>query len=125
MVVIDSSGWIEHFADGPLAAEFWPHISRPGDVVTPSLVLYEVYRWARRYGGDAEAMEIVGHLEHTRLVPADTATAIAAVDYSMDHGLPAADALIYATARLRCCELITADSHFRGLPGVVLIEAGG
>ena len=121
--VVDSSGWIQHFADGPLAAGFTPFLSDPDKIVTPTLVLYEVYRWARRRGGDRKAMEIVGHLEHTRFAGVDVSTAIVAAELSVDHGLAAADTLIYATARLERCELITADTDFRGLPGVTLIEA--
>ena len=30
--------------------------------------------------------------------------------------------MIYATARLKRCELVTADADFRGLPGVTLLE---
>jgi predicted nucleic acid-binding protein len=121
--VVDSSGWVEHFADGPLAGGFTPFLTDPDKIVTPTLVLYEVYRWARRHGGDREAMEIVGHLEHTRFAVADVSTAIAAAELSIDHGLAAADALIYAAARLEGLELVTADTDFRGLPGVTLIEA--
>jgi len=121
--VVDSSGWIEYLADGPLAAAFAPYLAPPEDVLTPAAVLYEVYRWARREGGDAPAMEAVAQLEQTRLVPADHIVAITAADLSIDHGLAAADALIYATARLEGCELVTADTDFRGLPGVTLIEA--
>src|SRR5450759_4472606 len=57
--VVDSSGWIEYLADGPLAAAFAPYLAPPEDVLTPAAVLYEVYRWARREGGDAPAMEAV------------------------------------------------------------------
>ena len=121
--VVDSSGWIEHFADGPLAAGFTSFLSDPDRIVTPTLVLYEVYRWARRHGDDRKAMEIVGHLEHTRFVVVDASTAISAAELSVDHGLAAADALIYAAARLEGCELVTADTDFRGLPGIVLVEA--
>ena len=121
--IVDSSGWIEYLADGPLAAAFAPYLAPPEDVLTPAAVLYEVYRWARREGGDAPAMEAVAQLEQTRLVPADHIVAITAADLSIDHGLAAADALIYATARLEGCELVTADTDLRGLPGVTLIEA--
>jgi len=121
--VVDSSGWIEYLADGPLAAAFAPYLAPPEDVLTPAAVLYEVYRWARREGGDAPAMEAVAQLEQTRLVPADHIVAITAADLSIDHGLAAADALIYATARLEGCELVTANIDFRGVPGVTLIEA--
>ena len=68
-------------------------------------------------------MEVVGHMECTRLVPADVTTAIVAVEMSTEHGLAAADAMIYATARLNRCDLVTTDADFRGLPGVVLIES--
>lgn len=121
--VVDSSGWIEYLADGPLAAAFAPYLAPPEDILTPAAVLYEVYRWARREGGDAPAMEAVAQLEQTRLVPADHIVAITAADLSIDHGLAAADALIYATARLEGCELVTANIDFRGVPGVTLIEA--
>ena len=121
--VVDSSGWIEYLADGPLAAAFAPYLAPPEDILTPAAVLYEVYRWARREGGDAPAMEAVAQLEQTRFVPADHIVAIVAADLSADRGLAAADAFIYATARLEGCELVTADTDFRGLPGVTLIEA--
>ena len=121
--VVDSSGWIEYLADGPLAAAFAPYLAPPEDILTPAAVLYEVYRWARREGGDAPAMEAVAQLEQTRFVPADHIVAIAAAEFSADRGLAAADAFIYATARLEGCELVTADTDFRGLPGVTLIEA--
>jgi PIN domain. len=121
--VVDSSGWIEYLADGPLAAAFAPYLAPPEDILTPAAVLYEVYRWARREGGDAPAMEAVAQLEQTRFVPADHIVAIAAAELSVDRGLAAANAFIYATARLEGCELVTADTDFRGLPGVTLIEA--
>jgi len=121
--VVDSSGWIEHLADGPLAAAFAAYLSPPEDILTPAAVLYEVYRWARREGGDAAGMEAVAQLEQTRMVPADHIVAIVAAEIGADRGLAAADAFIYATARLEGCELVTADTDFRGLPGVTLIEA--
>ena len=120
--VVDSSGWIEYLADGPLAAAFAPYLAPPEEVLTPAVVMYEVYRWARREGGDAPAMEAVAQLEQTRLVPADHIVAIVAAEVGADSGLAVADAFIYATARLEGCELVTADTDFRGLPGVTLIE---
>jgi predicted nucleic acid-binding protein len=61
-------------------------------------------------------------MEHTRFLAVDTHMAITAADLSVDHGLVAVDALIYATARLEGGELVTADPGSRGLPGVTLIE---
>jgi predicted nucleic acid-binding protein len=125
MRVVDSSVWIEHMADGPLGGACAVHLADEREIITPAQVLYEVYRWALRHCGERAAMEVVGHLEYTRIVPADTTVAIVAVGMSTDHGLAAADAFIYATARLQGCGLVTADTGLRGLPGVTLIEVEG
>ena len=125
MRVVDSSVWIEHMADGSRGAACAAYLADERETITPSQVLYEVYRWTLRHCGQRAAMEVVGHLEYTRIVPADTTVAIVAVDMSTDYGLAAADAFIYATSRLQGCELVTADRDFRGLPGVILIEDEG
>jgi predicted nucleic acid-binding protein len=116
--------WIEHLAGGVLAEACSSYLLQEKDTVTPVQVLYEVYRWTLRHVGEEAAMEVVGHMEWTQFAPADATTAVVAVQLSVEHGLAAADAMIYATARLRRCELITADTDFRGLPGVTLLEGG-
>jgi predicted nucleic acid-binding protein len=120
--VVDSSVWIEYLADGPSYARCAPYLMPEREVVTPAQVLYEVYRWTLLHVGEQAAMEVVAHMEWTRLVPADVTTAVVAVQVGVDYGLAAADAMIYATARLERSELVTLDADFRGLPGVTLIE---
>jgi predicted nucleic acid-binding protein len=120
--VLDSSVWIEHLAGGVLADSCAPYLLSERDVVTPVQVLFEVYRWTLRHAGEQAAMEMVAHLEATRFAPADVTTAVVAVRLTADHGLAGADAMIYATAQLWHCELVTADADFRGLPGVTLLE---
>ena len=41
--LVDSSGWIEYFTDGPNASCFAPAIEQPKSLVVPSLSLLEVY----------------------------------------------------------------------------------
>jgi predicted nucleic acid-binding protein len=115
--------WIEHLAGGSLADLCTPYLLPEQQIVTPVQVLYEVYRWTLRHVGEQAAMEIIAHLEATRFAAADVTTAVVAVQLGRDHALAAADAMIYATARLHRCDLVTADADFRGLPGVVLLEA--
>lgn len=122
MKVIDSSVWLELVTDGPLAARCSEHLADLAEVVTPTVVLLEVYLVLRRQGRERAALRAVGEMEYTRVVAVDTHVAITAADLSIHHGLAAADALIYATARLEGCELVTADIDFCGLPGVTLIE---
>jgi toxin FitB len=42
--LVDSSGWIEYFTDGPNASCFALAIEQPKGLVVPSLSLLEVYR---------------------------------------------------------------------------------
>lgn len=44
MLLIDSSGWIEFFADGPLATQYSKYLKNLSKIVTPSIVIYEVYK---------------------------------------------------------------------------------
>lgn len=122
MHVVDSSVWLEVATEGALADQCMPHLEDLTHVVTPALVLFEVYRVLRRRDCERCAMAVVGEMEFTTIVPADSRVAIAAADLSLDHDLAAVDAIIYATARLQGCPLVTADTDFRGLRDVILIE---
>jgi toxin FitB len=44
MNVVDSSGWLEFFADGPNADFFAPAIENIPELVVPSLSMYEVFK---------------------------------------------------------------------------------
>jgi uncharacterized protein len=122
LCALDSSIWVEYFGGGPRAGECERYVGGERGIVTSVQVLLEVYRWAQRSGGDSAAMEVVSQLELTRFAPVDVTTAVVAAQLAEEHGLAAADAVIYATARLHRCELVTADADFRGLPGVTLLQ---
>jgi hypothetical protein len=44
MKLVDSSGWLEFFTDGPLAEAYANHLADLSQVISPKIVLYEVYR---------------------------------------------------------------------------------
>jgi len=44
MNVVDSSGWLEYFADGPQASFFAPAIENEPELAVPSISLYEVFK---------------------------------------------------------------------------------
>jgi predicted nucleic acid-binding protein len=117
--VVDSSGWIEFFTDGPLASQFEPHLADPSRVITPTIVLYEVYKLIRRERGEEAGLVAAAAMERTRLAPLTETVALTAADLSLEHRLAMADAIVYATARLEEAEVVTADVDFRDLPGVL------
>ena len=46
LTLVDSSGWIELASDGPLADRFSEYLEESDRVITPSIVVYEVYKRA-------------------------------------------------------------------------------
>jgi predicted nucleic acid-binding protein len=118
MIVMDSSGWVEVFTAGPRRTEFQQRLQEAEGILVPTVVMYEVYRIAKREVSEDLANEIAGELKRHQLAPLDEAHALEAADYSLQHGLPMADAVVYATARAHRAVLVTGDQHFAGLPGV-------
>ena len=113
-LVLDSSCWLEHFADGPHAALFAKAIDRADALIVPLITVYEVVKKLARESGDEVAAQALTLMQQGRVVEIDMDLALAATR----NGLPLADSLIYATARAHDAELWTQDSHFDGLPGV-------
>ncbi|MCL6476956.1 MAG: type II toxin-antitoxin system VapC family toxin [Peptococcaceae bacterium] len=121
MIVVDSCGWIEFLADGPLAEKYAPFFARPDMIVTPSVVVYEVTKKIWREQGREKAVLISAQMQQTRIAPFDSRLAVVAADVSLHRGLPMADAMVYATGIEYGCKVVTGDSHFKELPGVIFI----
>ncbi len=122
MRLVDSSGWIEFFTDGPLASKYVGHLKDTSNIVTPTIVLYEVYKKIKRERTEDEALRAVSVMNRTKVVELSESIALLAADLSISHDLPMADAIVYATALEADCKVITGDAHFRGLGGVVFVE---
>lgn len=121
MIVVDSSGWLEFLTDGPLAVQYAARLRQPATVITPTIVVYEVYKHAKRLRGEEAAMDAVAAMQKTRIVPLTNELALVAADLSLEHKLPMADAIVLATARHHDAQVITSDVDFEGVPGVVYI----
>ena len=55
MVVVDSSGWIEFFTDGPKADAYARYLKDLQKVATPAVVVYEIYNKITRERGEEMA----------------------------------------------------------------------
>jgi predicted nucleic acid-binding protein len=119
--VIDSSVWIEFLADGPAADQVLPYLSDCDDVITPTIVLLEVYRKLVRDRGPEAGILVRDLLEDTRIIPLSSDLALSSADVGLRHGLATADAIVYATALSAQAELVTRDAHLRDLPGVAYL----
>jgi toxin FitB len=118
MILVDSSGWLEFFTDGPLAGEYERYLAKTSTIMTPTLVLHEVYKVIKRERGEEEALIAAAQMSQTRLVPLTDSIALTAADLGLEHKLAMADSVVYATAQSLCAEIVTSDADFSGLPGV-------
>ena len=122
MNLVDSSGWIEFFTGGASARRFEPYLETLSEVVTPSVVLYEVYKIIKRERTEEDALRAVGQMLKSRVIALTDSLALEAADISLEHGLPMADSIVYATALAVGAELVTGDGDFARLPGVTYIR---
>lgn len=112
--VVDSSAWLEYFADSAQAGQFAPAIEDSANLLVPVITLYEVFKKVLRERGENDALQIASMMQTGRLIELDSALAMEAAR----HPLPLADSLIYATAMRFNATLWTQDEHFKGLPRV-------
>jgi len=118
VTLVDSSGWIEFFTDGPQASRYAPYLKEPSEVLTPTIVLYEVYKIVKRERTEEDALVCVAQMQKTGVLPLTERVALDAADLSLEHGLAMTDAIVYATARAHDAALVTSDADLKDLPGV-------
>ena len=121
-ILLDSSGWIEFFTGGPRADRYATYLAPQYRLITPTVVLYEVYKKIKRERGEETALLLAGRLNATQVVPLTESIAFLAADVSLRHGLAMADAIVYATAKDQDAEVVTGDADLKNLPGVVYVK---
>lgn len=103
---------------GSNASAFAHPIQDVRNLVVPTVCLHEVYRRMFRQKGEVAALGVVAAMMEGRMVDLDAALAILAARLGLEHGLPLADSIIYATARAQGATVWTMDTDFEGLEGV-------
>jgi predicted nucleic acid-binding protein len=122
MNVVDTSGWLEYFADGENAAFFAPAIEDSEHLLVPVINVYEVFKKVLQNQGQAMAEIRVADLVKGEVIDLTTPLAMSAVILSAELKLPMADSIILAVAREYNASLWTQEAHFKDLPGVRYIE---
>lgn len=118
MNVVDSSGWLEYFADSGHADLFASAIEDTEHLLVPVICLYEVFKKILQTEGQAMAEIHAADMLKGKVVEISASIALNAALLSAQHQLPMADSLILAVAREHGATLWTQDEHFEGLEGV-------
>jgi predicted nucleic acid-binding protein len=116
--LVDSSAWLEYFADGPNATFFAPAIEKSTELIVPTIVVFEVYKRIRQQRNAHAALEAVATLRHGRIVDLTTALAVVAAGISQSEKVPMADSIIIATARAENAIIWTQDADFEKMDRV-------
>jgi len=122
MNVVDSSGWLEYFAEGPNADFFAPSIEDVSKLVVPSVSIYKVFKRTLQQRGEEAALKAIAVMAQGQVVDLDLPLALSAARLSADLRLPMADSIILATARAHTATVWTQDEHFESIEGVQYIE---
>ena len=122
MNIVDSSGWLEYFAEGSNADFFAPAIEDTANLLVPVICIYEVFKKVLQQKGENQAQIHVGDMKHGKVIEMDESLALSAARLSAELKLPMADSLILATARAHNAILWTQDEHFKDLEGVKYVE---
>jgi predicted nucleic acid-binding protein len=118
MNVVDSSGWLEYFADGPNANFFRKAIETTSELVVPTVSLYEVFKRVFQQRGEGKALQAIAAMQQGTVVDLTPPVALAAARINLDLGIPMADSIMLATARTWGATLWSQDSDFADLPEV-------
>ena len=122
MNVVDSSGWLEYFADGANADSFAKAIENTAELVVPSINLYEVFKRMMQQRGEGAALEAVSVMMQGKVIDLDSTLALSAAKISTELQIPMADSIMLATARMHEATLWTQDADFEGMEGVKYIS---
>jgi predicted nucleic acid-binding protein len=122
MNVVDSSGWLEYFADGSNADFFAKAIENTTELIVPSISLYEVFKRMLQQRGEGAALEAVAVMMQGKVIDLDSTLALSAAKVSVELQIPMADSIMLATSRMHEATLWTQDTDFEGVEGVKYIS---
>lgn len=118
MNVIDSSAWLEYFADGANARHFVEAITEIEQLLVPSITLFEVFKRVLQQRDENMALQAVALMRQGRVIDLDRNLALFAAKLSHELRLPMADSIILATTRRHKALLWTQDADFEGMADV-------
>ena len=118
MNIVDSSGWLEYFANGQNATFFAPAIEETDQLIVPTICVYEVFKRLIFQIGENAALVNIGDMHQGQIVDLTTSIALQAAKISTELKIAMADSVILATARAYNATLWTQDVDFATLPGV-------
>lgn len=133
-IVIDTYAWIELLIGSERGNKVKELIENAEEVYTPSTVLAETARKFLREGADEKTITVWLEIitSASVITQIDSTTALEAAKCQLELAKKAImskqntpslfDAIVYATARINQCKILTGDEHFKNLPETIWID---
>ena len=118
MNIVDSSGWLAFFADEPNAKHFLLPLKDTASLVVPAVTIYEVFKVVLRESNENNALQAAAAMQKGKVIDLTAKLAIDASKLGLQHGLPMADSIIFATAQVFNATIWTQDTDFKNISGV-------
>ena len=118
MNVVDSSAWLEYFANGPNAGRFASAVEDVERLIVPSPCILEVFKRVLQQRTEQEALQAVALMRQGTIEELTVEIALNAARIGVSLKLPLADSVVLATARKYQAVLWTQDSDFDGIENV-------
>ena len=118
MNIVDSSGWLEFFANGKNADIFAKWIEKTEELIVPSITIAEVFKRTLQQRGEPPALQAAAHMMQGKIIELDANLAMSAAKLGCELKLPLADSIILATAYHCRAALWTQDEDFKSIKGV-------
>ena len=122
MNIVDSSGWLEYFAEVENAWFFAAAIEDTAQLIVPAICIYEVFKRLIAQIGENAALINIGDMHQGEIADLTAPIALQAAKLATERKLAMADAIILATARAYDATLWTQDADFKGIEGVEYIH---
>ena len=123
MNLVDSSGWLEYFGNGPNADFFAEPIENTSELLVSTINIFEVFKRILQERGESEGLRAIAFVQVGEVVSVSSPIALHAAKISVDLKIPMADSIMLATARETDAILWTQDSDFEGIEDVKYIRS--
>ena len=122
MNLVDSSGWMEYFADGKNAKHFAPVIQDLENLAVSVINIYEVYKKILQHRDENSAIQAIAIMQQAEILEVTPQIAIDGAKISIENEIPMADSLIIATAKSVSAKIWTQDYDFKEIDNVMFFK---
>src|SRR3990167_10243702 len=120
--VVDSSGWLEYFANAENASFFAPAIENTAHLIVPTISIFEVFKHVLRCRSEKEAFDSIECMLQATVIDLNLEISLNAAKLGVLHKIPLADSITLATGYLFQATIWSQDEDFANLPQVKYIQ---